>query len=437
MSSAVSGVFVAALAAAFGFTAFEAQVTGPGPLEKAVSFKVEKGHGARTIARRLRKSGVIASEQLFMAHYMQMRIASYANLRANPILKAGSYEFEKGTSVENVMAALERGRGKLRFITFPEGRTSTSIVKRLAADERLSGEISAIPDEGSLLPSTYDIQPGMERQVVLDRMQDAQRALVQKLWNERAANLPIKTPEEAIILASIVQREMGPNDQPRRIASVFHNRLRRGMRLQSDPTILYGIFLGNVNWSKPILKSEIRKKNAHNTYQIKGLPPTPICNPGRVALEAVLQPAETNDLFFVADGKGGHLFSRTLAEHRAKTREWRKIERAYRERQKREAAEKRAAEAAAKAEAKAANANAELTENTDQSTEPRAASSNSGRAGITVLPITARQPTTAAATTSGSVVASRSVSTVSVAPSTDTSDAGTIPLPVRKPRRSR
>ncbi|MEO1693716.1 MAG: endolytic transglycosylase MltG [Pseudomonadota bacterium] len=433
LSTLTSGALVAILGAAAAVIWFDATVTSAGPLRDTIGFKVSSGQGARAIASRLQKAGVIESEQLFMARYMQMRLASYIGLRKTPILKAGSYEFEDGASVDRVMAALELGRGKLRFITFPEGRTSHAIVARLESDERLTGTLSDVPPEGALLPSTYDLTPGMARSDVIDRMKKAQDDLIADLWNRRSPNLAISTAREAIILASIVQREMGPNDDPKRIASVFHNRLRKGMRLQSDPTILYGIFGGQVNWGKPILRSEIRSKTAHNTYQIPALPPTPICNPGRVAIEAVLQPAETDDLFFVADGKGGHLFSRTLAEHRAKTREWRKIERAYRKRQREE---KRLAEAKARAEAAAAKPEAAKA-------QVASAAQASGTQALPTTATGARDADSGTALRGGAsgpvatVSPARSVTTVSVAPTSgdDALADGAVPLPVRKPRR--
>ncbi|MEO1651741.1 MAG: endolytic transglycosylase MltG, partial [Pseudomonadota bacterium] len=414
MSALTTATLIGCVAVAAGFVWFNGAATGAGPLSESTTFKVTPRQGARAIARRLEQAGVIRSEQLFMARYMQHRASSWMNLRRAPILKAGTYEFSPGASVDSIMAELERGRGALKFITFPEGKTSHAIVARLNRDERLTGEVDVVPPEGILLPSTYDITPGMARAEVLQRMQEQQQAALEKLWAERAPNLPISTPEEAIILASIVQREMGPNDDPKRIASVFYNRLRRGMRLQSDPTILYGIFLGPVNWSKPILRSEIRRPTAHNTYQINGLPPTPICNPGIQAIEAVLRPAETEDLFFVADGKGGHFFSKTLAEHRARTREWRKIERAFRKREREEAARKARDARDAKTTATAAIA------------APTVQNQNAAALRTTRTPSVTPPQTAPAAL-------AQTVSTTP--PPTTEATAGTIPLPVRKPRR--
>jgi UPF0755 protein len=182
-----------------------------------------------------------------------------------------------------------------------------------------------------LLPDTYAFQRGETREKIVERMRQAQAKLIDSLWDQRAANLPLKTKEEALILASIVEKETGIAAERKRVASVFINRLRKGMRLQSDPTIIYGIVGGKGKLGRPIRRSEIDAKTAYNTYQIDGLPPTPIANPGRLAIEAVLQPDETEELYFVADGKGGHAFAKTLAEHEANVKLYRKFEREQRE----------------------------------------------------------------------------------------------------------
>jgi len=212
----------------------------------------------------------------------------------------------------------------------PEGLTSQQIVDRMMADENLSGEVLNIPAEGAILPETYGIERGMPRQELLDIMVAKRAQVLQAAWDKRQSDLPYKTAEEALALASVVEKETGRADERDRIAGVFVNRLRKGMRLQSDPTILYGLYGGAVQWGKPILQSEIDAKNAHNTYQIKGIPPTPICNPGKAAIEAVLSPAQTSDLYFVADGTGGHTFSDTLKEHNQAATEWRKVEKTIR-----------------------------------------------------------------------------------------------------------
>ena len=211
-------------------------------------------------------------------------------------------------------------------VTIPEGLTSHQIVERLKADPTLVGDVTEVPPEGALLPETFIVQRGAQRQAILDNMRAESRKAMEKLWDQRQKGLPFKTWEEALVLASIVEKETGRNDERERVAAVFVNRLRQNMRLQSDPTILYGISAGKTVWSRSIMKNEIAQKTAHNTYQIDGLPPTPICNPGRASIEAVLDPARTKDLYFVADGNGGHIFAETLKDHNANVQKWRAIE---------------------------------------------------------------------------------------------------------------
>ena len=242
-------------------------------------------------------------------------------------LKAGDFEMAQNASARQVVEALSEGRTVSYKVTIPEGLTSFQIVERLKADPNLNGEIAVVPAEGTLLPETFVLQRGAQRQQVLDQMAAEQRKMLDRLWEGRKADLPFKTPEEALVLASIVEKETGRNDERDRVAAVFVNRLRQNMRLQSDPTILYGLFGGKTLWGKPILRSEIQQKTAHNTYQVDGLPPTPICNPGRAAIEAVLNPADTKELYFVADGNGGHVFAETLKDHNANVQKWRAVER--------------------------------------------------------------------------------------------------------------
>jgi UPF0755 protein len=230
----------------------------------------------------------------------------------------------------------------LSKLTVPEGLTSLQIVERIKADANLAGEVEEVPEEGSLLPETYRFSRGMPRQEIIDRMRADQQRTLAALWEKRQPDLPFQTMEQAVILASIVEKETARNDERERVAAVFVNRLRKGMPLQSDPTILYGLYAGSVQWGKPILKTEIEAKNPHNTYQVRGLPPTPICNPGRPAIEAVLNPAKTSDLYFVADGNGGHIFSETLKDHNAAVQTWRKMEKDIRAKQETQAAGTRA-----------------------------------------------------------------------------------------------
>jgi UPF0755 protein len=232
----------------------------------------------------------------------------------------------QNASIRQVIDLLSEGRTISYKVTIPEGLTSHQIVERLKADANLSGEIAAVPAEGSLLPETFMVERGTARQAIVDRMHAEARKLAEKAWAQRKKDLPLKSLEEAIILASIVEKETGRSDERERVAAVFVNRLKANMRLQSDPTILYGLGAGKTVWSRPIQKNEIMQKTAHNTYQIDGLPPTPICNPGRASIEAVLNPADTKELFFVADGTGRHVFAETAKEHSANVLKWRAVE---------------------------------------------------------------------------------------------------------------
>lgn len=305
----------------------KSQFDAPGPLEKAKVVVVPRGDGPVEIGARLERDGVVSDRRLFVATYLWVKFSAWMN-GAKPVqIKAGDFEMMQNASARHVVEVLSEGRTVNYKVTIPEGLTSFQIVERLKADPNLNGEVTSVPPEGSLLPETFVMQRGAQRQQVLDHMAAEQRKVLERLWEARKPDLPIKTPEEALVLASIVEKETGRNDERDRVAAVFVNRLRQNMRLQSDPTILYGLFGGKTLWGKPILRSEIQQKTAHNTYQIDGLPPTPICNPGRAAIEAVLNPAETKELFFVADGNGGHVFSETLKEHNANVQKWRAVER--------------------------------------------------------------------------------------------------------------
>jgi len=232
-------------------------------------------------------------------------------------------------------------------VTLAEGLTSYQIVQKLIAHPELHGEITEIPPEGSLLPDTYRFGREDTRQDIIDRMQAAHKKFIAKVWETRDPEIVVTTPEEAVILASIVEKETGRADERPLIASVFENRLRKNMRLQSDPTIIYGLVGGKGALDHPIQQDELDRETGYNTYKINGLPPTPIANPGRAAIEAVLRPAKTKDLYFVADGTGGHVFATSLEEHNKNVFKWRKVEREIRAKEAQEAAEKAAQEAAA------------------------------------------------------------------------------------------
>ncbi len=307
--------------------ALNSQFDEPGPLDKPKVVVVPKGDGAVEIGARLEREGVVSDRRLFVAGYMWTKFSAWL-AGAKPVqLKAGDFEMVQNASIRHVVEVLSEGRTVSYKVTVPEGLTSFQIVERLKADPNLSGEIAQVPPEGTLLPETFVVQRGTSRQAVIDQMAAESRKLLEKLWEGRKADLPLKSMEDAVVLASIVEKETGRNDERDRVAAVFVNRLKRNMRLQSDPTILYGLFGGKTVWGKPILRSEKAQKTAHNTYEIEGLPPTPICNPGRAAIEATLNPADTKELYFVANGSGGHTFSETLKEHNAGVQKWREVER--------------------------------------------------------------------------------------------------------------
>ena len=326
LSGILTLLLVATLMIAGAFAWFDHAVTREGPLAEKRIIAIPTGDTSRMIAERLEEQGAIASQTLFLAKFMsENALARYRGGREIS-LKAGEYEIPAGASVVEILEKLSEGRSLLYAVTLPEGLTSHEIVRRLVNDENLSGEVTQIPPEGSLLPETFKVPRNTARMHVLSLLRREQARFLEAQWETRVPDLPFETVAEALVLASLVEKESGPRDDPARIAGVFLNRLRKGMRLQSDPTILYGKHGPEVDWGAKIFRSDIARKTAYNTYQINGLPPTPICNPGRRAIAAVLRPAKTDDLFFVADGRGGHIFSKTLAEHEEAVRQWRRIE---------------------------------------------------------------------------------------------------------------
>ena len=289
-----------------------------GPAIQTTSFSVERGASVMDIAHALKARGVIRDVVVF-------RLASemYA---LHGALKAGDYEAETGESLRSLLEKIEAGRMKLAPITVAEGLTSAMIIDIVKGADVLTGDAPPVPAEGSLLPETYMVLHGSTRAEVVARMHADQQRVLDELWPRRAANLPFKTPQEALILASIVEKETGIASERPRVASVFVNRLRKGIPLQSDPTIIYGISKGRP-LGRGIRKSELERRTPYNTYFIPALPPTPIANPGRDAIEAVLNPPATDDLFFVADGSGGHAFAATVERHNQNVARWREVER--------------------------------------------------------------------------------------------------------------
>jgi len=289
-----------------------------GPSEKETVVTIRSGSGTGAIAATLADAGVVDRPLLF-------RFGVRRRDRATE-LKAGEYTFPAGASMAQVMDMLVQHKVLLHRVTIAEGLTSEMAMAIINADQVLEGPATAAAPEGSLLPETYLFERGTTRAEILAKMRNAQETLIAELWPKRNQGLPIRSVEDAIKLASIVEKETAlPAERPR-IAAVFVNRLRNGMRLESDPTIIYGLTKG-VPLGHPLRQSELDRPNPYSTYQISGLPPTPICNPGRDALAAVLNPPESDELFFVADGSGGHVFAKTGAEHARNVAQWRRIER--------------------------------------------------------------------------------------------------------------
>lgn len=315
----VIGVIVVAGAAWFSWQWLQDEVADVGPTETDTVLTLPRGAGLIAIANQLEREGVIEDARIF-----RVWVTIDGGDRD---LQAGEYAIPARSSILDIYEQLREGETLSYPVTVPEGRTSAMIVRILNDSEVLTGEITNMPEEGTLLPETYFVQRGTPRQAVLDRMRADQQALIDQLWPGRAADLPFDTPEEAIILASVVEKETGVASERPLVASVFVNRLRRGMRLESDPTIIYGI-TGGEPLGRGIRRSELdNADNPYNTYFVNGLPPTPIANPGRDAIAAVLNPPDTDYLFFVADGTGGHAFAETYRQHQRNVANWRRIER--------------------------------------------------------------------------------------------------------------
>ena len=351
----------------------KSQYTRPGPLASAICLRVDGGQKLADVAKNLSAEGAITSPALFRMG------ADYSGQGDG--LKAGSFLLQDGVSMQEIVAIItgtgrstcgtevnfrigvvssqivvselnpetnryeerasfdptveelpegyteaRRESGARYRVTLAEGATSWQIVEALKAAEFLQGEIEEVPGEGTLAPESYEVTAGTERGEILTRMAEAQARILQELWQTRQADLPISTPEEALILASIIEKETGLPEERPQVASVFVNRLKQGMRLQTDPTVIYGVTRGQSVLGRGLRQSELRRETPWNTYVINGLPPTPIANPGRAAIAAALDPAATDFLFFVANGTGGHAFARTLAEHNKNVANWRRIE---------------------------------------------------------------------------------------------------------------
>lgn len=286
----------------------------PGALAEPVTLVMPRGESVAAMTQRLEAAGVLGNGFLF-----RLGVRLSGNDRA---LRAGEYEFPAFVSSAGVMEILVKGEAVLRKLTVAEGLTTANVLALVKAADGLDGEIAKAPSEGELLPETYAYVWGEERASVVARMRRAMADTLAELWAERAEGLPLDSPRQALILASIIERETAVPEERPRIAAVFLNRLRRGMRLQSDPTVVYGLSKGEGSLDRPLTKADLEIDHPYNTYRIRGFPPGPIANPGRAAIEAALKPLKTDELYFVADGSGGHVFARTLKEHRKNVRRW-------------------------------------------------------------------------------------------------------------------
>ncbi|MEM9098044.1 MAG: endolytic transglycosylase MltG [Pseudomonadota bacterium] len=300
---------------------FQGQRTfvAPGPLQEETLVSVPAGANLRTTSEILTKAGVIDNQMIFRLG------ARYTGQDRR--IKFGEYRIPAKASMEDVLALIVTGRTEQYKVTVPEGMTSFQVVARLNAQELLTGEIAEVPPEGHVAPDTHFYTRNQSRADVLQKMVEAQEAILSAAWENRKPDLPLRNKEEMLILASIVQSEAGLGELDK-VASVFVNRLNRGQKLEADATVRYGLTLGKEKLRRGLRQSELDRQTPYNTYQIPALPPTPISNPGRAAIEAVSNPAETEFLYFVADGSGGHAFAKTYNEHLRNVRAWREIERA-------------------------------------------------------------------------------------------------------------
>ncbi len=308
IGNAIISLFVlVAIVVGVALVAGKQRFEAPGPLPEDKVVNIPRGSGIRDIADVLTREGVIDQSWVFIGGVLM--------LKAREDLKAGEYQFKAHASLRDVVAAIVEGRVATHQLAIPEGLTSEQIVARLLEDDVLTGNVKEIPREGSLLPDTYNFTRGVTREQMIQRMQQAQQHLLKDIWDHHSPDLPLKTPDQLVILASLVEKEIAKPEERTRVAAVFVNRLKQKMKLQSDPTIIYGLVGGKGTLGRPIMKSEIDQPTPYNTYQIDGLPPGPIANPGRASLEAAANPARTRELYFVADGTGGHAFAETYEQH--------------------------------------------------------------------------------------------------------------------------
>jgi UPF0755 protein len=295
------------------------KLEAPGPLSEDKIVNIPSRAGMADIADVLQREGVIDNNRWAF-------IGAVLALKARSELKPGEYSFQKNASLRDVIGTIVEGKVVQHSVTIAEGLTSEQIVARLSDNDIFAGSVREVPREGTLLPETYKFPRGTTREQVVQRMQQAQKRALAEIWERRSPDVPLKSPDQLVTLASIVEKETGKPDERSRVAAVFVNRLRQKIKLQSDPTIIYGLVGGKGTLGRPIKRSEIAQPSPYNTYVIDGLPPGPISNPGRASLEAAANPARTRDLFFVADGTGGHAFTETYDQHQKNVAKLRAME---------------------------------------------------------------------------------------------------------------
>jgi UPF0755 protein len=292
-------------------------VNRAGPLNTDSAVVIPRGSGLEAISLALSDADVINRPLLFVA------MAKVTG--ANRGLKAGEYAFPAHVSIAEALRILQSGKTVVRRFTVPEGLTSSQIVTLLREEPALSGEIKDEPAEGSLLPETYHYSWGDSRTDLLKRMQAAMQTAIKTAWDKRSLSLPIDNQKQAMVLASIVEKETSVPQERARVAGVFINRLIANMRLQSDPTVVYALTQGTGSLGRPLNRADWKYESPYNTYLVDGLPPAPIANPGKASIEAVMNPEQHDFVYFVADGSGGHAFARTLAEHNRNVAHWRDV----------------------------------------------------------------------------------------------------------------
>ncbi len=300
-------------------------LTAPGPLEATKNIVIPRGAGPVTMSKVLREEGVIAHDRLF-------RLALMIDPAPKPI-KAGEYEIPPHISMQALVDLLQSGKLVQRRLTVPEGMTTAEVVDLVRKTEALSGEVTLDLKEGDLLPETYFYSRDDTRDGLLSRMKEAMDKTLDEAWRKRAAGLPLTTRREALVLASIIEKETAVPAERARVAAVYINRLRRRMKLESDPTVIYGVTGGKGPFNRELTRADLQSTSPYNTYMVVGLPPGPICNPGRASIVAATNPARDRSLYFVADGQGGHVFAVNVLEHNRNVERWRQIQRDRQEQQ--------------------------------------------------------------------------------------------------------